>query len=578
MGEEHSISTETEAFKFGRVTSLDVEPTCVGDLPEALFLKSLVISRQIPKLKGNPISGLFDLHEVVLFDVTKVPPLFQNSPIPSGKLQLILDLDNTLVHTKVASAVCSDLRLADWCDYTGEPELYGFSPAASKKEDFYLKLRPFARAFLHLLAPYYELSIYTAGAYDYATAVAKILDPNKDLFGDRVVARTSDSDTSKNFRSLYPKGCTRWIVAFDDRSDVWRDLGHQNVVCASDYSWLEAHGPELRQAYPPLSNHKCFIPSADANSDQDIHLLFAARIFLALHKNFFKDPFVNSVAVLLPKMRATVLGGLKVILQPLGDVTDPAVQTQELLWNEPEYQLQQELLQQRRLFRADHRARSAVTLGATVHTLREAATSGQEGSNTHLTGWWLAVHSSQGPQTDRFKDECRCLGIPCVPVEWLSAVEATWMCLPLDRFTKKRKTSSSSRSTSLNSSNNNVDLWKYYFSNDIGYTLGPTARTPRPQNPKSARPHRGGSSGGFVVWNEVGSFTLGKQFMRQQAELALNKGLRQQQRQQQQRDYLLRQQRDSLMHQSHLWTAEVDMYAHQMNPLECLQQLLPPSG
>lgn len=62
------------------------------------------------------------------------------------------------------------------------------------------KLRPFVRKFLKEASEMFEMYIYTMGERAYALEMAKLLDPRKEYFGDRVISR--DDGTQKHQKGL----------------------------------------------------------------------------------------------------------------------------------------------------------------------------------------------------------------------------------------------------------------------------------------------------------------------------------------------------------------------------------------
>lgn len=118
------------------------------------------------------------------WDLTTLPPALRRQPLLSGKLPLLLDLDNTLLHAQAVGVAGYHIALEEWLDEDGLPEIYKFELPCNRKV-YYLKLRPGLRRFLKALAPVFELSIYTNATQEYADLVVAILDPDRSLFGDR---------------------------------------------------------------------------------------------------------------------------------------------------------------------------------------------------------------------------------------------------------------------------------------------------------------------------------------------------------------------------------------------------------
>ncbi|PHJ16353.1 nli interacting factor family phosphatase [Cystoisospora suis] len=113
-----------------------------------------------------------------------LPAGLEQTCVARGKLPLLLDLDNTLLHAQAAAVTGCDVRLQDWLDSYGEPELYRFELPCNRKT-YYMKLRPYLRTFLKQLEPFYEMSVYTNATQEYADIVVAILDEDRQLFRDR---------------------------------------------------------------------------------------------------------------------------------------------------------------------------------------------------------------------------------------------------------------------------------------------------------------------------------------------------------------------------------------------------------
>lgn len=270
--------------------------------------------------------GDYELHEIKMFSPIgikaharskglspQVTASFESGPVRNGKLVLLLDLDNTLLHACSQTKLdMLDINLSHFVDELGEPELFKFTMPNFANVRYYMKLRPGLRGFLHVLSLYYEMSIYTNATKEYADVVVSILDPDRSLFMDRIVARTSagERDLQKTASRLYPDLDPRFIVAFDDRTDVWADVPHTHVVTAEHYEFFDSHITELSESYGIAGSNT--EPSYEIDSDR--HLQHMVNVFLELHKRFFDDPFKASVGDILDEMRTSVLEGVGILL------------------------------------------------------------------------------------------------------------------------------------------------------------------------------------------------------------------------------------------------------------------------
>ncbi|GBE62016.1 CTD-like phosphatase, putative [Babesia ovata] len=268
----------------------------------------------------------YQLHEVKMFSALgiraqakaknlspEVRASFESGPVKNGKLVLLLDLDNTLLHACSQSKMdMLDIQLSHFVDELGEPELYKFTMPNFANVRYYMKLRPALRGFLQVLSLYYEMSIYTNATKEYADVVVSILDPDRSLFMDRIVARTSvgERDLQKTAARLYPGLDTRFVVAFDDRTDVWADVPYNQVVKAEHYDFFDSHIAELSDSYGIVSTNA----ESTYYTDSDRHLEYMVKVFLELHRRFFNDPFEASVGHILEDMQRSVLEGVGIML------------------------------------------------------------------------------------------------------------------------------------------------------------------------------------------------------------------------------------------------------------------------
>ncbi|CCF72605.1 RNA polymerase II subunit A C-terminal domain phosphatase [Babesia microti strain RI] len=267
--------------------------------------------------------------------------------LSSGKLVLLLDLDNTLLHAISQSKLDYELKLNDYVDDLGDPELYTFTLPSYADVSYYLKLRPRLREFLHILSFYYEMSIYTNATREYADVVIAILDPDRSLFMDRIIARGGGNDRglTKSARRLYPKLSQRFVVSFDDRRDVWTDIDPNQVLKAHHYSYFMENLPQnigkFKTDIPamPNSTSKTSLDgksqingltldlsqsgaindssSVGCNSsvnnplqDFDMHLMYMTKVFLELHKRFYSNPLKANVGTILAEMQKETLSGV----------------------------------------------------------------------------------------------------------------------------------------------------------------------------------------------------------------------------------------------------------------------------
>lgn len=142
--------------------------------------------------------------------------------LDARKLSLVVDLDQTIIQANVEPTI------GEWKNDPTNPnwaalqDVCMFQLVDDGRTWYYVKLRPNTRDFLADMSELYEMHIYTMGTRAYADNIAKIIDPTRKIFGDRILSRDENgSITVKNLKRLFPVD-TRMVVIIDDRADVWK--------------------------------------------------------------------------------------------------------------------------------------------------------------------------------------------------------------------------------------------------------------------------------------------------------------------------------------------------------------------
>ncbi|KAF2232797.1 hypothetical protein EV356DRAFT_504789 [Viridothelium virens] len=142
------------------------------------------------------------------------------------KLSLVVDLDQTIIHATV------DPTVAEWQNDENSPnheavkdvrafKLTDDGPGVRQECWYYIKLRPGLAEFFEEISKLFECHIYTMGTRAYALHIAQIVDPDRKIFGDRILSRDeSGSLQAKKLKRLFPAD-TKMVVIMDDRADVW---------------------------------------------------------------------------------------------------------------------------------------------------------------------------------------------------------------------------------------------------------------------------------------------------------------------------------------------------------------------
>lgn len=133
----------------------------------------------------EPFPGLFQLlgNERRGQDVSiRLVDLPAQLPHDSGKLTVVLDIDETLVHTELVSA--NGIQIQPIPEDAATSEDVFFMNVQSLK--LLVRKRPFLDHFLREAAKRFELIAFTAGAEDYATPLLDHLDPDGTIFRHRL--------------------------------------------------------------------------------------------------------------------------------------------------------------------------------------------------------------------------------------------------------------------------------------------------------------------------------------------------------------------------------------------------------
>lgn len=157
-------------------------------------------------------------------EANRTETLSKKRLIESKKLSLVVDLDQTIIHATV------DPTVGEWMDDVDNPNYDAVKDVQKFQLDeegpphncwYYVKKRPGLTNFLTNISKLYELHIYTMGTRAYARNVAKIVDPEKKIFSDRILSRDENGSlTAKSLQKIFPVDA-RMVLIIDDRGDVW---------------------------------------------------------------------------------------------------------------------------------------------------------------------------------------------------------------------------------------------------------------------------------------------------------------------------------------------------------------------
>jgi RNA polymerase II subunit A-like phosphatase len=155
--------------------------------------------------------------------------------LESRQLVLVVDLDQTVIQC------CVEETIGEWKNDPSNPNYEALEDVHSFRlprddKTYYVKPRPGLRRFLLEVSRHYEMHVYTMASRDYAEQVMDYIDPDRMIFGTRVLSRDENGqkDMTKALARLFPAD-TSMVAIIDDRGDVWQWVANLVKVKAYDF-------------------------------------------------------------------------------------------------------------------------------------------------------------------------------------------------------------------------------------------------------------------------------------------------------------------------------------------------------
>ncbi|KAI9049400.1 hypothetical protein LZ554_006434 [Drepanopeziza brunnea f. sp. 'monogermtubi'] len=198
-------------------------------------------------------------------EASKAEEELQRRLLKHRKLSLVVDLDQTIIHACIEPTVGEWQRDKNSPNYEAVKDVKSFQLNDDGPRGlasgcwYYIKMRPGLAEFLAHISELYELHVYTMGTRAYAINIAKIVDPDKKLFGDRIISRDENGNvTAKSLARLFPVD-TKMVVIIDDRADVWPQ-NRPNLIKVVPYDFFLGIGDinssflPKREELPPMQS------------------------------------------------------------------------------------------------------------------------------------------------------------------------------------------------------------------------------------------------------------------------------------------------------------------------------------
>jgi FCP1-like phosphatase family protein len=231
------------------------------------------------------------------------------------KLALILDLDKTLIDTICVPSFRDAARLA--VDDDEHANDFVFFTLDQLK--YLVRLRPFVREFLALLAPRYLLHISTLSRRLYALRVLEHLDPENIYFPSRLLCRDDDAGRAmqKTVASFFPAD-DRMVVVLDDTPVVW----HPQQTRADRQFF---HGLIQLEQFNFFCCPENGPPTIAPRAIRDTTLQRMAEILAQIHENYYEAPDPERhVLMTISDIKLTVLEGCYIFFTDIWREDDDA--------------------------------------------------------------------------------------------------------------------------------------------------------------------------------------------------------------------------------------------------------------
>lgn len=230
--------------------------------------------------------------EITKAAVAKMEKEAEARLLAGRKLQLVLDLDETLLNTAREPHVTRAKELLDAVQGGAAGLQARDFHALPSYKAMYMKLRPGVDDFLAQAATMYELCIFTKGGKGYAADIVKVLDPTGKLFRGRVISHQECSDFAKSLHVQHP--CPdSMILIIDDREDTWKDSNPDNVIrCVPYHFWpmtWEVEQSHINKAgvYSGPPSLEARLAEFAAHDDTDTQLADVLQVLRELHTEFY---------------------------------------------------------------------------------------------------------------------------------------------------------------------------------------------------------------------------------------------------------------------------------------------------
>lgn len=236
------------------------------------------------------------------------------------KLALIVDLDQTLIHTTHRFKYERDADRIIAKDAEHADDFIKFTLHGNML--YVVRIRPHIREFLEAIYQKFDMYVCTLAERAYALQILKKIDPENKYFHQRAVCRDDGAakglSDRKPLASFFPFS-DRMALVLDDREDVWRDQGNR-------YG-RSFHGVVQLERFVYWQEMEMLLPDIWPSGIQDKVLLRMKDLLLEINKRFYQEEDFSEkhVLVTLSELKRTVFEGCYIYLDSPLNRNDPEI-------------------------------------------------------------------------------------------------------------------------------------------------------------------------------------------------------------------------------------------------------------
>ena len=241
-----------------------------------------------------------------------------NNYLEKKKLILLLDLDNTIIHTSSLAIPPNHLENLK-NTYKNYFEKIPIQNEFGMINYIFVKFRPFLKTFLKNIKNKYEIFIYTLGTNEYASSIIQYINTNfeKDsLSKERMMCRVLDENgqaKNKSIKNVFPTQ-EKMVVIIDDHVEIWNESG-ENYICIHPYKFFLEKENNIKVNEDLSAKKKNINKQFYIKQEYDNVLFCMTNLLLSIHRKFYefysKFKIQKSIKIIANDYFLTIFNGKK---------------------------------------------------------------------------------------------------------------------------------------------------------------------------------------------------------------------------------------------------------------------------